>query len=131
MPRPRRRRRICFSPDITYFSPPSASDEVILTLDEFEALRISDFLDLDQATGASRMNISQPTFNRLLSSARKKIAEALVQGKAIRIQGGNYKLVQSRRFVCLSCGYEWDEPYGTGRPGACPKCGSPAIRRLR
>ena len=67
-------------------------EEVILTVDEFEAIRLKDLDGLDQSDAAKRMNISQPTFFRLLNSARKKIADAIVNGKAIRIEGGKYKL---------------------------------------
>ncbi len=63
-------------------------EEVILELDEFEAIRLSDFEGLTQEKAAEKMKVSQPTFNRILSSARRKIADALVNGKAIRIQTG-------------------------------------------
>jgi len=67
-------------------------EETVLTVDEFEAIRLKDLEGLDQANAAEKMKISQPTFFRLLDSARKKIADALVNGKAIRIEGGEYKL---------------------------------------
>ena len=96
MPRPRRVRRVLFEPNITYFKPAGVPmielGEVVLTVDEFEAVRLKDFEGLDQEVAASRMTISQPTFHRLILSARKKIAEAIVNGKAIRIEGGHYKM---------------------------------------
>jgi predicted DNA-binding protein (UPF0251 family) len=67
-------------------------EESILTVDEFEAVRLKDLEGLDEVDAAKKMNISQPTFNRLLSSARKKIADAIVNGKAIKIFGGPYRL---------------------------------------
>ena len=92
----RRMRRVSFEPDVVFFKPAGVPmrdlKEVVLSVEEFEALRLSDFEKLSQSECAAKMNISQPTFNRLLSSAREKIAEALVEGKAIRIKGGNYFL---------------------------------------
>ncbi|MBU5688721.1 MAG: DUF134 domain-containing protein [Candidatus Aenigmarchaeota archaeon] len=94
MPRPRRCRRIFFKPNITYFKPAGLRivdlEEVVLTVDEIEALRLKDFLDLEQEEAAKKMNVSQPTFHRIVSSARKKIADAIINGKALRIEGGNY-----------------------------------------
>jgi predicted DNA-binding protein (UPF0251 family) len=95
MPRPRRCRRVGFQPDINYFKPAGVRlvdlEESILTVEELEAIRLNDLLELDQVESAKKMNISQPTFHRLLIEARKKIANALINGKAIRIQGGNFK----------------------------------------
>ena len=65
----------------------------ILTVSEFEAVRLKDLKDFDQGKAAKKMGISQPTFNRLLRIARKKISDAIVNGKAIRIEGGNFKFI--------------------------------------
>jgi len=96
MPRPRRCRRVWLEPNITYFKPAGIPvrelEEVVLTVDEFEAIRLKDLEGLEQEEAAKKMNISQPTFFRLLNSARKKIADAIVNGKAIKIEGGSYKL---------------------------------------
>lgn len=92
MPRPKRPRRICFRPGVTYFKPRgvplSFLKEVDLDADELEAIRLADFEGLDQVTAAKKMKISQSTLQRILTSARKKIAEALVSGKAIKIKKG-------------------------------------------
>lgn len=89
MPRPRLCRRIKFNPDITYFKPQGVPmrmlDEVELTNEELEALRLKNIKDLDQEEAAKKMDTSQSTFQRILSSAYKKITEALVEGKAIKI----------------------------------------------
>ena len=66
-------------------------EEVILQVDEFEAVRLKDLEGLEQEECAKKMNISQPTFHRLVLSARKKISDAIVNGKAIKIEGGNFK----------------------------------------
>ena len=133
MPRPRRRRRVRFHPDITFFRPmgieESNLEESILTVDEFEAVRLKDLEGLDQEKSAKKMNISQPTFHRLITSARKKIADAIVKGKAIKIEGGVYTRTGMRMFICEDCAHEWELGYGTGRPGACPKCKNNNIHR--
>ncbi|MFC1801743.1 DUF134 domain-containing protein [Nanoarchaeota archaeon] len=95
--RPKRCRRIGFRPDITYFKPAGVRmvdlEESVLTVDELEAVRLKDLKELDQEEAAKKMGISQPTFHRLVLGARKKIADALVRGKAIKVEGGNYKFV--------------------------------------
>jgi len=97
MPRPRRCRRILSEPTICAFKPVGIRafglEESVLTMDEFEALRLKDFEGLEQEEAAKKMGISQPTFNRILSSARGKISDALVNCKLIRIEGGNYEVV--------------------------------------
>ncbi len=89
MPRPRLCRRIRFRPDVTYFKPAGIRivelKETVLAPDELEAVRLKDLEGLEQEEAARRMNISQPTFHRIVTSARKKIADAIVKGKAIRI----------------------------------------------
>lgn len=89
MVRPRLCRRIRFNPNITYFKPqgvPMRFLEVIeLTTEEAEALRLRNIKDLEQEEAAKKMNTSQSTYQRILSSAYKKITEALIEGKAIKI----------------------------------------------
>ncbi len=100
MPRPRRCRRVFCEPNVTFFKPAGIRmielEESILTVDEFEAVRLKDLEGIEQEEAAKKMNISQPTFHRLLLVARKKIADAIVNGKAIKIHGGNYRV--RRRF---------------------------------
>jgi len=89
MPRPRLCRRIRFNTNITYFKPqgvPMRFLEIIeLTSEEMEALRLKNVKGLDQEQAAKEMNTSQSTFQRILSSAYKKISNALINGKAIKI----------------------------------------------
>lgn len=95
MPRPRRLRRIFFNPHVTYFKPRGVPmrhlEESILSRDELEAVKMIDVEETEQKIVAKKMNISQPTLSRILKSARKKLADALVNGKAIKIEGGDYK----------------------------------------
>ena len=89
MPRPRLCRRVRFTPRAIYFKPqgiPMRYLEIVqLTAEEMEAYRLRHIDDLDQTDAAKKMNTSQSTYQRILYSAYKKIADALVNGKAIRI----------------------------------------------
>jgi len=71
-------------------------EESVLTVEEFEAVRLKDLEEMDQEKAAKKMGVSQPTFHRMLVSGRKKIADALVNGKAIRIEGGIFKLYRGK-----------------------------------
>ncbi len=138
MPRPRRIRRVSFQPDVTYFKPAGIPivdlKETILSFDELEAIRLIDFEEIEQGKASKKMKISQPTLSRLLSSARKKLADAVINSHAIKIQGGNFKMVQPRgrglgRGVGIGRGID-GRGRGGGRfaagPGGecvCPKCG--------
>ncbi len=133
MPRPPRCRRIAQQPDATYFKPRGIPihelEEVVLTLDELEALRLADKEGMYQDQAAERMKISRPTFGRIIEAARRKVADALAEGKALRIEGGNFVMAEMRTFQCSDCGHTWQVPFGTGRPGDCPSCGSRNIHR--
>ena len=108
MVRPKLCRRIFSEPNVTYFKPRgiplSDLEKSILTIDEFEAIRLKDLEGLEQAECAKRMNISQPTFHRLILSARKNIADGIVNGKAIKIEGGNFKVISGSRDFCYRKG---------------------------
>jgi predicted DNA-binding protein (UPF0251 family) len=133
MARPRNCRRVGSVPQSNYFKPRgiplSLLDEVILTVDEFEAIRLADLESLYQEQAAKRMNVSRPTFGRIVESAHKKVADALVKGKALKIEGGEFEMVSMRKFRCYDCQHSWELPYGTGRPENCPSCKSGNICR--
>jgi predicted DNA-binding protein (UPF0251 family) len=118
-------------PDVTYFKPagiPLGSlEEVRLSLEEAEALRLKDIEGLEQEQGAKKMNVSRPTFQRILASARKKIADALLNGKAVKIEGGNFEMAY-RRFRCQE-GHEWEVETPPGiTPAFCPTCSTSDIQ---
>jgi predicted DNA-binding protein (UPF0251 family) len=132
MSRPLKCRRVAFMPQATYFKPAGiplrALEEVRLSVEEAEAIRLKDLESLEQEQGAKKMNISRPTFQRVLASARQKIANALLNGKAIRIEGGNFEM-SPVRFKCVS-GHEWEVPFEVAMnipPHLCPTCNTSDI----
>jgi predicted DNA-binding protein (UPF0251 family) len=125
MARPQKCRRVEFLPNVTFYKPAGIPlrdlEEVGLAIEEAEALRLKDLEGLEQEEGAARMNISRPTFQRILAGARKKLADALLNGKAIRIEGGNYQFTQ-QRFRCRR-GHQWDTDTPLSVvPERCPRC---------
>lgn len=99
--RPKKTRVIKTEAKISQFSPrgkPGRPDERALEMDEFEALRLADFKGVNQKEAARSMKISQQTFSRILGRARKAVADAIVSGKIIRIQGGKYVLSSQKNF---------------------------------
>ena len=112
--------------------PTNTLQEVRLSLEEVESVRLKDLEGLEQEQCAQRMRISRPTFHRILELARGKLADALVNGKAIQIEGGNFGLPQSR-FRCNNDGHEWNVPFETlaqGLPLSCPVCSSVNIQPM-
>jgi len=97
---------------------------VCLAVEEAEAIRLRDLEGLEQGECAERMHVSRPTFHRILESARAKLADALINGKGIRVEGGNFEMAV-RRFRCNNDGHEWDASFEdmlAGKPLACPEC---------
>ncbi len=157
MVRPRKIKIINFEPNVTYFKPRavplSQLEEVELTLDELETLRLSNIEKLSQEDSAKKMKIHQSTFQRTLSRAREKVTDALVNGKAIKIHGGDYKMPggdgtgpmgqgsgkgrMGGQFaagpggicICTKCDYETNHIRGQPcNQRKCPKCGKPMTR---
>ena len=132
MARPVKLRQVAQLPNAGFFRPmgipASALQEVCLSLEEVESIRLKDLEGLGQEECAQRMRISRPTFHRVLASARGKFADALVNGKAIQIEGGNFEMAM-RRFHCIN-GHEWDVPFEVminEPPRSCPTCNTLGI----
>lgn len=133
MARPVKWRRVAVIPQVAYFKPAGvplrALEDVALTVEEAEAIRLKDLEGLEQEQCAERMHISRPTYHRVLQSARRKVADALINGKALRIRGGNFAL-DSQPFRCTRDSHEWEvrfEEIVSGRGLACPRCQSPGV----
>lgn len=132
MARPVKWRKIENVPDVQQFFPQvediEEAGENVLKLEELEAIRLKDLEGLEQSECAERMQVSRPTFQRILISAREKVADSLINGKAIRIDGGKYtRAIHMVR--CLDCGREWNESAeNTDRcqdtSYVCPSCSS-------
>ncbi len=125
-------RRVHNLPRVNYFKPSGVTSaqlqEVILSIEEAEAIRLKDLEGLEQEECAQKMKISRSTFARELNSGRKKIADAMTNGKAISIYGGNFEMTE-RRFRCAN-GHEWTIPFEiitNSQPLTCPVCHSSMI----
>jgi uncharacterized protein len=133
MPRPFCCRRVEDEPRNTFFKPrgvPLAGLEVVtITVDEYEAVRLADLAGLYQEVAAKRMAVSRQTFGRIIESAHRKIAQALVHAQALEIKGGEIEIANPRQFHCVECGRRWQVPFGTGRPAECPRCRNRDIQR--
>lgn len=127
MPRPKCCRTITGEPPCRAFTPAgtagSALRRVVLSEDEFEAVRLADFEGLYQEEAAERMGVSRQTFGRIVGAARAKIARVLVEGLALSIGGGGGTgMAPSRSYMCRLCRHTWDMPPETDLPAECPAC---------
>jgi predicted DNA-binding protein (UPF0251 family) len=133
MPRPRKWRRLHHEPQPAIFKPVGLPlerlEQVTLLHEELEALRLADLEGQHQAEAALQMSVSRSTFQRLVTEARRKVTSALVNGAALQIEGGTFR-VMAVRWHCSDCGHDWDIIHGSGQgqPQTCPQCGSTAIR---
>jgi len=135
MPRPLKCRRVAFLPGVNFFKPAGVPmrdlEEVRLTVEEAEAMRLKELEGLGQEAAAEKMSVSRPTFQRILASARRKMAEALLNGRAIRIEGGSFRISHGR-FRCANS-HEWEallESVAEANPQICPVCNSPDVESL-
>ncbi len=95
MARPRKWRRVCCMPEKTIFGPldiNNTKNKIIMTVDEYEAIRLIDYEGMTQEECAGSMAVARTTVQRIYSNARMKLAQALVEGKVLRIEGGDYEL---------------------------------------
>jgi predicted DNA-binding protein (UPF0251 family) len=128
MARPRIFRKISGKPEIRCFKPEKENldslEPIEITIDEFEAIRLRDYHNVQQKKSAEIMGISQPTFHRTLTSARKKISKALIEGNMIIIVGGEH-ITDKKKYKCNICGFEWSSP--KKEYDKCPDCSSENI----
>lgn len=129
MARPKKFRRVEFFPESTYFvpwgKPKCEIDEIVLNVEELEAMRLKDIHELNQEECAEKMQVSRQTFQNIIDGARKKVVSALIEGKAIRISGGHYTTSMCK-FKCLDCGNVYEIQYSQDRL-KCPSCGSEKV----
>lgn len=129
MPRPTKFRRVEFFPEDTYFipwgKPKCKIEEILLKVEELEAMRLKDIKGLNQEECAEKMQVSRQTFQNIIDSAREKVCIALTEGKAIRISGGHYTMTHCR-FKCMKCGCEYQINFEQDKY-VCPECGSEQV----
>lgn len=103
MPRPAKCRHVCTMPDKSCFSPeqPDIEDSVTLTVEEYETLRLIDYIGLTQEECAAQMGVARTTIQRIYTDARRKVSVFLVEGLRLSIRGGSYKLCPRRD--CEGC----------------------------
>lgn len=107
MARPVKCRKVGYMPENLAFKPTCVNIEevetVILNIDEFETVRLADYEELYFEDAAEKMGVSRQTFGNILKSAHKKIAEALINGKTLKIEGGDIELLKDKEFYCKRC----------------------------
>ncbi len=114
------------------FTQPRDEEAINLTVAEFEAMRLKHYINLNQKDAAEKMGISQPTFSRILENAHQNITLALIEGRPIKVSGGNINI--KKGFIgygCLDCNEEWeDETASKEKKVQCPKCNSNRVYYL-
>ncbi|MGC9450609.1 MAG: DUF134 domain-containing protein [Oceanipulchritudo sp.] len=132
--RPTKCRYIDLDPNVAVFKPrgiPSRELKTVeLQLDELEAIRLADYKGLHHAVAGKRMGVSRATFGRILEQARHKIAEALLNGKALQFGGGEVLTARKRRYLCHDCGDRFTVQRRSKPPASCPSCESPRLKIL-
>ncbi len=137
MPKPKKQRFVQQPPAVAYFKPQGIPlfqlEQVVLDVDEFEAIRLVDYEGLHLEDAARQMQVSRATCARIIDSAHRKIGTALTHGYAIRIEGGTFVLGKNR-YRCRDCGRRWEMEIGAGSaPGGaivCPTCRSDRVQDL-
>jgi predicted DNA-binding protein (UPF0251 family) len=126
MPRPKCCRQIGVLPGRTCFHPKGAKlssfEEVVLTLDEYEAIRLADLEGLYQEEAASRMSISRQTFGRIIEVAHRKVADVLVNGKILKIEGGPVSMKAETPLRCPRCRRAFSPDCKKHNEMSCPHC---------
>ena len=131
MARPKRLRRLAFSPPAHSFHPADGKrclmqqEIIVLTMDEFESLRLADLECHSQEEAAKKMGISRATFGRIVESARSKVARALVQGHRLEITGGAFMFGKGRHLQCPRCRRQQSRDRGEREHVECRRCCQP------
>jgi uncharacterized protein len=126
MPRPKNIRKVFNIPEVSYFKPRGIPmneiEEVTLTFEELEAVRLTDLEGMYQAEASEKMGISRQTLGRIVDSAHLIIADAIINGKAIKIEGGSYIFGKTNRHKCRKCKNDFILTDGLKSMNNCPKC---------
>lgn len=126
MPRPKKERLVKQPPIFRSFKPTGIRgtnlSTINLALDEFEAIRLTDYQNLDHQAAADEMEISRSTFSRLIEQAHMKIAKFIITGKQLTIDGGNIHF-KTNIISCIDCDHMFNIDFGKDFIN-CPQCGS-------
>ena len=127
-----RKRRVNLPPKFQNFKPSGIPrkmlDNIVLTFDEYEAIRLADYLGKEHLEASKMMNISRPTFTRLIDRARKKMAQTIIEGMELTIEGGNVDFTNALH-RCRTCGEEEVRPINA-KTENCNECGSEDMEDL-
>ncbi len=104
MARPKKSRRVCAVPDIKKFNGNCEKDEISITVDEYEAVRLIDYVGLTQQECAKQMQVARSTITAIYDNARYKISDSIVNSKPLKIEGGDYELCPNSKHCCGQCG---------------------------
>jgi predicted DNA-binding protein (UPF0251 family) len=125
MARPHKERTVRYQPKVRLYKPQGIPREflqtLVLTVDQLEALRLADHEGASHDSGAVKLGVSRATFGRILEAARRTVAEALLQGKALVIEGGTYSLASEQSFYCLRCRCKHTSVQKSGVAPRCPR----------
>lgn len=134
MVRPKKNRIVAFNPEISFFKPRgipmSELEEIRLTVDERESVRLADLMGMSYEDAGKQMGVSRATFGRIIQNTRKIIADALINGKAIHIEGGHYTLADEKsKYMCNKCKRQWEGRVAS-KPENCPTCKHEYFQRI-
>jgi len=126
-------RTVDFLPETDNFLPEGkdgqTTNEYVLKIEELEAMRLKDVLGLSQEECAEKMNVSRQTFQKIIDTARNKVALALVEGTGIRIAGGSF-VTRKCKIMCTDCGHTYEPSFEDDKV-VCPQCGSRKIQCMQ
>jgi predicted DNA-binding protein (UPF0251 family) len=126
MARPVKQRFVSRLPKVDIFKPRGVPvdrlEVLVLSLDELEALQLADLDGDEQERAAAKMNVSRQTFGRILERARRTVADALLNGKAIEISGGAVTTARRGKVRCRRCRQAWVVPLPVAADFRCPRC---------
>jgi len=132
MPRPQKERKVHKPPIYTRFKPTGIAakglKQITLSLDEYEAIRLADYFGMSQEEASEEMEISRPTFTRLIETARKKMSDFLINGKVLNLEGGNIHF-KNNVIKCDDCGHLFTTSLHIDIR-TCPNCESKNIINL-
>lgn len=119
MARPRKDRHICSVPTKMNFNKGNKKDAVSITVDEYETVRLIDYVGLTQQECAKQMQVARSTITSIYDNARYKISDSIINDKPLNVDGGDFKLCENAKHCCGQCGRN---KCGRCKHGTCDRC---------